>query len=138
MRLIQAACSTLLGLSLAACQPALETSGIFLTDSETQAVRVGMDVRELEALVGPPSYISALDPDLVAYIGTRFEVRLLQNPKPLERRILALDISGGRVQSLVQFSLQDGRQIFPNSNRTPTNGRTISLVEELLGNIGRF
>ena len=138
MRLIRTACLALLGLSLAACQPTLETSGTFLSEAETQAVRVGMDVAELQALVGPPSYTSALDPDLIAYIGTRFEVRLLRDPKPVERRILALDISGGRVQSLVQFDLQDGRQIFPDSNRTPTNGRTISLVEELLGNIGRF
>ena len=128
----------LFGLSLSACQTTIETSGVFLSDQDAQNVRIGMTLDELWALVGPPSYTSAIDADLIAYVGTRFEVRLLRKPKPVDRRILALDVSGGRVQSIVQFDLQDGRQIFPDSNRTPTSGRTISVVEELLGNIGRF
>ncbi len=138
MRLLQASFLFILTLSLSACQQSIETSGTFLSKSESEQLKPGLSQENLEERLGPPSYQSALDPNFIAYIGTRLQIRSLQSPRPIERRIIALDMTGGRIQSVVEVSLRDGRRIYPNQNRTPTNGRTISLIEELVGNIGRF
>lgn len=124
--------------ALSACDRPLTTSGTYLTDSQTQAIGVGTSLEALVELYGPPSYTSPVDPSLVAYIGTRLENRIFQQPRPVDRRIVALDMRGGLVRDLALIDLRDGRQITPSPARTPTNGRTITLVEELLGNIGRF
>ena len=125
-------------LVLSACSHTVETSGIYLSDVQLEKINPGMSSDKVRSLLGSPSYISAIDPDFWAYIGPRLEVRLFQNPVPIERRIIALDLSGGTVRDIVQITLKDGHRIYPNPDRTPTNGRTITLTEELLGNIRRF
>lgn len=125
-------------LALGACQRPLETNGKYLTDAEANTLHRGMSGDQVREQLGAPSYISAIDSNFWAYIGTRSRVRIFSNPEPVERRIIALQISGGVVRDIVQLDIRDGRQIYPNPDRTPTNGRTIGLMEELLGNIGRF
>lgn len=138
MKAIQLSLIACLLWGLSACSQNIETSGTYLLDAQVGQISRGMSAAQVRERLGAPSYISAVDPDFWAYIGTRLEVRLFQNPLPIERRILALDVSGGVVRDLVQISLQDGQQIYPNPDRTPTNGRTITLTEELLGSVRRF
>ena len=125
-------------MTLSACQRSLETNGKYLTDAQADALYRGMSVDAVRTQLGAPSYISAIDENFWAYIGTRSQVRIFDNPKPVERRIVALQISGGVIRDIVQLDIRDGQQIYPNPDRTPTSGRTIGLMEELLGNIGRF
>ena len=125
-------------LSLGSCARPLTTSGTFLSDAQLAQVTPGMPVAQVRELFGAPSYRSALNPNFLAYIGTRLQVRLFAQPEPVERRIFAFDASGGSVSDIVQITLADSQQISPSPERTPTNGRTIGLVEELLGNIRRF
>lgn len=124
--------------TLNACERSLETSGIYLNQAEIDQVTLGMSGAQVQQLFGSPSYISAVDENFWAYIGTKLQVRLFQNPKPVERRILALHISGGKVQDIIVLDLKNAQKIFPNPERTPSSGRTISLLEELLGNVKRF
>ena len=138
MALIRLSLVGIVLLFFSACEQPLETSGRYLTEAEANQIQRGMSKARVQELFGSPSYTSALDEDFWAYIGTKLQTRLFQNPEPIERRIVALDFSGGRVRDIVLVDLKDGRQVFPNADRTPTNGRTISLMEELLGNIGRF
>ena len=125
-------------LILSACNQPIVTNGKWLTDSELEELKVGMTKEELREEIGSPSYISALDDDFWAYIGTKSQVRVFQHPEALERRIIALEFFNDRLRDVVQLTLKDGKVIYPNKDRTPTNGRTISIVEEMLGNIGRF
>ena len=125
-------------LVLSGCTKVVETSGIYLTDAQVDQIQPGIKSEKVIAMFGTPSYTSALDLDFWAYIGTRLETRVFQNPQPIDRRILALDVSGGIVREIIQIDLKDGQQIYPNPNYTPTAGRTISLVEDLFGNIRRF
>ena len=41
------------------------------------------------------------------------------------------------VQSVTGVELADGEQIAMNRNETPTRGRALTVLEQLLGNVGR-
>lgn len=127
-----------LTLILAGCNQPIVTNGKWLMDSQLEEIKVGMTKEELREELGSPSYISALDDDFWAYIGTKSQVRVFQHPLALERRIIAMEFYNDRLRDIVQLTLKDGQVIYPNKDRTPTNGRTISFLEEMLGNIGRF
>ena len=128
----------LLALILSACNQPIITNGKYLTEDQAKTIYVGQSVEALLEEHGTPSYTSAVDENFWAYIGSRSQVRVFQNPLPLERRIFALQIRNGRVADVAFIELKDGKVIYPNTDQTPTNGRTISLTEELIGNIGRF
>ena len=125
-------------LAFSACERPLETNGKYLNDAEAEALRRGLSAEQVREQLGTPSYISAVDKNFWAYVGTRSQMRVFNNPRPVERRIFALRFSNGVVRDIVQLDVRDGRQIYPNPDRTPTSGRTVGLIEELLGNIGRF
>ena len=44
---------------------------------------------------------------------------------------------GDQVASVRTLGLTDGEQIAMNRNETPTRGRALTVLEQLLGNVGR-
>jgi outer membrane protein assembly factor BamE (lipoprotein component of BamABCDE complex) len=57
----------------------------------------------------------------------------------LERSVLVVSFdAGGMVDRTKTYTLEDGQDIDPVSRITPTEGRDLTLLQQLLGNIGRF
>jgi len=53
--------------------------------------------------------------------------------------VVAIDFDkDGVVRDLRRRSLADGEPIQPNPNATPAPGREFSLLEQLIGNFGKF
>ena len=44
----------------------------------------------------------------------------------------------GILAGVRKLNLDDGRPVSPQERSTPTKGRDISLIEQLLGNVGRM
>ena len=51
--------------------------------------------------------------------------------------IVGLAPQGDQVASVRTLGLTDGEQIAMNRNETPTRGRALTVLEQLLGNVGR-
>jgi len=60
------------------------------------------------------------------------------NPKVIKRDIVAIsfDHDTEQVKSVDTFTLQDGRVIAYNTHETPTRGREMTILEQLVGSIG--
>ncbi len=72
----------------------------------------------------PPRAIDFTDPDS----GKRQRIRL---------GVVSFD-EAGLVVTTQTYALEDGRPIDPVDRITPTEGRDLSVLQQLLGNIGKY
>ena len=57
----------------------------------------------------------------------------------LERSIFVVTFDeGDTVQQTKLYTLEDGRVIDPVSRETPTEGRELTVLQQLFGNLGKF
>ena len=50
---------------------------------------------------------------------------------------ITFEPTGDKVAGVRTLGLADGEQIAMNRNETPTRGRALTVLEQLLGNVGR-
>lgn len=130
----------LLGLTLSACASTVATRGN-LTDAERLAeIRLGVSTREdVAGLLGTPSSTGTFDEDVWYYIGQRTEKTAFFKPTVIERKVVAVRFDKqGVVAKIDQLGKDDGQEIELVDRRTPTAGRDLNFLEQILGNVGRF
>ncbi|MDH3595767.1 MAG: outer membrane protein assembly factor BamE [Rhodospirillales bacterium] len=95
--------------------------------------------QDVADLLGSPSAVSTFEDSRWYYIGQKVSQFAFLKPDVLERSILVVSFDGsGRVDRTRTYTLEDGQDIDPVDRITPTEGRDLNLLQELLGNIGRF
>ena len=128
------------GVALAACAPTRQVSGYQAIDKLPRDVKVGMDTKStvLDQL-GSPSAQSTFDPNTWYYITQITAGIGYHKPRVTRRAIVAIsfDKDSEKVTKVENFTLKDGKSLAYNDRETPTRGRELSWVEQLLGNVGR-
>lgn len=131
---------SLAGLS-AACAPTIGSNGFQAIDAKPQDVVAGTDTKEtVLAKLGSPSTTSTFEPDQVWYYISQTTEKYTYNlPKVSTRTVTEITFvpRGDQVASVRTLGLTDGEQIDMNRNETPTRGRELTVLEQLLGNVGR-
>ncbi len=131
---------SLAGLS-AACAPTIGSNGFQAIDAKPQDVVAGTDTKEtVLAKLGSPSTTSTFEPDQVWYYISQTTEKYTYNlPKVSTRTVTEITFvpQGDQVASVRTLGLTDGEQITMNRNETPTRGRELTVLEQLLGNVGR-
>lgn len=90
-------------------------------------------------LLGSPSSTSTFGPEVWYYIYNREKERLLMKPRTLEQQVVEITFdSEGMVKKLRAYNLGDSRSVQYSNEVTPTEGNDLSVMEQFLGNIGRF
>ena len=139
-RPVLAAVAAPLLLAAAACSPVTSTHGFQVVEAKPAEVKVGEDTRStvLERL-GSPSVISTFDPNVWFYVSQSVERKAFFRPRTTLREVTAVTFDKGteKVASVETFDLADGRQVAFAERETPTRGRELTVLEQLLGNIGR-
>ena len=44
----------------------------------------------------------------------------------------------GRVRDIKQYELKDGKEVDMVARKTPTSGKELTVLEQILGNVGKF
>ena len=131
---------SLAGLS-AACAPTIGSNGFQAIDAKPQDVVAGTDTKEtVLAKLGSPSTTWTFEPDQVWYYISQTTEKYTYNlPKVSTRTVTEITFvpQGDQVASVRTLGLTDGEQIAMNRNETPTRGRELTVLEQLLGNVGR-
>ena len=129
-----------LAAALAACAPIRANSGYQAIEHNPKDVKVGMDTKStvLDQL-GSPSTQSTFDPNVWYYVSQDSAQVGYHKPHITKRAIVAItfDKETEKVTKIDTFSLKDGKVLAYNNRETPTRGREISAIEQLLGNVGR-
>jgi outer membrane protein assembly factor BamE (lipoprotein component of BamABCDE complex) len=126
--------------AVSGCAPLRSTTGYQAIDKQPKDIKVGVDTKStvLDQL-GSPSAQSTFDTNVWYYISQNSEVVGYHKAKTTKRSIVAITFekTDEKVTKVDTFSLKDGKVLAYNNRETPTRGRELSVIEQLLGNVGR-
>jgi len=136
-RLILAA---LLPLVLAACAQNVNVRGNLPEPEDLSKITPGVQTREdVASLLGSPSTISTFQDDKWYYIGQKTTQFAFFAPEVLERKIVEISFNpAGTVTASKIYTLEDGQEIDPVDRITPTEGRKLTFMQQIIGNLGKF
>ena len=124
-----------------ACSPIRSNHGYILERGQTQVAPEPMVDTQVSVLAeyGEPSLLGTFDQNVWYYVSSREQVRAFMAPQTQARNVVAVHFSpDGVVQSVDLFTLEHGAEIALVSRETPTRGKTLTFLEQLLGNVGRL
>jgi outer membrane protein assembly factor BamE (lipoprotein component of BamABCDE complex) len=124
---------------LANCSPIVDHRGYLPRQGDMQNLQHGMSKVEVEALLGSPSTTATinLSGDSYYYISSVVEERAFFKPKEVERQVVAIRFNeSDQVESFGHYGLEDGRIINFSSRETPTRGRELNILQQLITNAG--
>lgn len=130
----------LLVLGVGACSATFEDHGYVPTDTDLEAVIVGIDTRDSVAeTIGRPTSFGVLESGGWYYTQSRWRHFAFKAPKVIDRQVVAITYTdAGIVENVERFTLEDGR-VVPLSRRvTDSNVKGISFIAQLMGNFGNF
>lgn len=129
-----------LAVSLVACSPQIATHGNMVDVDALAKIEPGRTNQStVLALLGSPSSQGNFGEPTWYYIGQRTERQAFYRPETIERRVVYIDFEPqGAVKSIGTLSLDDGKKISIVDRETPTAGQRITLLKQLIGNVGRF
>lgn len=136
--LILAAASV--ALAAGACAPTVGSHGFQAVDVKPADIVAGTDSKSsVLAKLGSPSTTSTFEKDKVWYYVSQTTERYTFNQAQVSQRSvteIAFDDTD-KVASVRTLGLEDGQAVAMNGRETPTRGRQLTILEQLLGNVGR-
>ena len=121
-----------------ACTPVNSYQGFQTVDHSPSDVKVGEDTRStVLARLGSPTAVSAFDKDTWYYMSQVQSRTAFYHPRVNKRDVVAIDFRkpDDQVVAVNTYTLKDGRVIAYNNRETPTRGREMSVLEQLLGSV---
>lgn len=127
-------------LGLAACTPTYRNHGYVPPELDLAQVVVGeTTVDTLPGLIGRPSAQGLLTGSGWYYVGSRWRHFGALRPQEERREVVAISFSpDGVVTNVERFGLERGRVITLSRRVTEGSITQISLIRQLLGNLGNF
>jgi outer membrane protein assembly factor BamE (lipoprotein component of BamABCDE complex) len=125
---------------LAACAPQVVQHGHNLDPVSLARITPGVTSREEVArLMGSPSALATFEDGRWYYVTQRRENRSFFQSNITEQEVVTISFDDrGIVQSVNQHGMDQAMAIQPESDITRTLGNELTVVEQLVGNIGRF
>ncbi len=127
-------------LALMGCDNIVDQRGFAATPGSVEKIEIGAQSREdIVRLVGSPSAVATFNPNVWYYISQKQEAYAFLKPKITEQKVMQLTFSDtGRLQGIKRYDLEDAEKITMVSRITPTAGKELTVLEQILGNVGRF
>jgi len=123
-----------------ACTPTVDTRGNLPHPEDLAKITAGKTTREeVQTLLGTPSSTLLYGGESWQYISSTFETTAFFKPELKERKVVAFYFDdAGIVKSVTYRGMEDGKEIVLVDRETPTAGKELGILEQLMGNIGRF
>lgn len=127
-------------MALGACAPRIDTRGNLPDPERLAEVKPGLLTRdEVANILGSPSTIATFDEETWYYISKRTETVAFLEPEIGERMVVIVRFdSKGVVSGVETLGVEDGRVVRPVDRKTPTAGNELTILDQLIGNFGRF
>jgi outer membrane protein assembly factor BamE (lipoprotein component of BamABCDE complex) len=122
------------------CAPITAYHGFQAVEANPKDIKAGVDSKAtVSERLGSPSAVASFEPNTWYYISAVTDQVAFRRPVTRKRDIVAISFSktGDMVEKVDTFTLKDGRIISYNGRETPTRGREMTVLEQLLGNVGR-
>jgi len=126
--------------ALGGCENTVDLRGFAATPGSVEKLEVGAQSREdVVRLIGSPSAVATFNPNVWYYISETQEYWAFTKPKISSQRVIQVTFNeSGRLEAIKNYDLKDAQNIQMVSRITPTSGKELTILEQVLGNVGRF
>ena len=142
LQILRAGSILLLCAGLVACQSVarVDKRGYVQSRPVDERIVVGQSSREdVRDWLGSPSTVSSFPPETWYYISRQKETVAFLEPDLVEQQVVRIEFNAeGKVSNIENFMRDAVREVQYVDRETPTEGRSLGLMEQLLGNLGRF
>lgn len=127
-------------LAVAACESSTAIRGFAPSPGSVDKLEVNTQSREdVQRLIGSPSAVATFNPNVWYYISQKQESWGPKRPWISEQNVIQITFNdSGRISSLKYYDLEDAKDITMVARITPTSGKELTVLEQLLGNVGKF
>ena len=127
-------------LCVAACTPKKQTHGYMPIPSQVALLKPGVSTKaQVVDLIGTPAFINDFADNRWNYVAFRTEQIGFEKPDIVDYEVLQLIFGKDQVlQSLQQGDRDTLIAVQYDEEATPASGREMGLMEQFLGNIGKF
>lgn len=129
-----------LALFAGACTPSVDLRGNLPSPDSLAQIKPGKTTRdEVQQLLGTPSSTATFGDESWQYISARTETTAFFKPEVKDRKVVSIAFDrSGVVKEVQQRGLEDGIAVKSVDRETPTAGKELSILEQLVGNVGKF
>ena len=121
------------------CSGNLNEHGNLPKPGEVASIEVGSTTRaQVQARLGTPAAVAAFDDNSWYYLGSSVEKFMFFDPEVVKRDLIVIRFDDDVVSAIDHLDKDDGRDIAVVARETETRGRSFSLLQQLIGNLGRF
>lgn len=126
-------------LLVTACTPMQATRGNIVEDYRMAEIVPGVSSRTnvLQSL-GSPTTVAPFDDNVWYYIGQKTEKRGIFDPKVVDKKVVVVAFGEDGVVQAIDKVDSDMIDVPHVRRKTPTSGNDITVMEQLIGNVGRF
>ena len=123
-----------------ACAPNVATRGNSPDPDKLAEIVPGEATRDdVAALLGSPSSAATFGEEIWYYIAARVETVAFNEPEVIDQQVVAIRFSeDGLVTAIDTYGMDDARAVEIVDRVTPTSGKEVTILQQLLGNVGRF
>ena len=125
-------------LGAASCAPEVNLRGHVPNPESLAQIKPGQQTRnQVLDMLGSPTAIGTFEDTRWYYITRKTEQLAFYDPDLVEAIVVLVEFDqAGFVKQVAHMSNDEARDIDPVSRTTPTKGREMSMIEQLLGNLG--
>ncbi len=124
----------------AGCTETIHSRGNMPDPEVVAQITPGKQTRsDVTRLLGTPSTIATFEREVWLYIGGRVKSKSFFTPEILERKIVAIEFDkSGIVSEVLNHDASKVKNIKLVERETPTKGKEMTVLQQLVGNVGRF
>ncbi|MBT5051109.1 MAG: outer membrane protein assembly factor BamE [Rhodospirillaceae bacterium] len=137
-RLILAA--VLAGFGTAACEEVVDVRGNMPHPAVVSQIKPGFHKKsDVENMLGTPSAVATFKKETWYYIGGRVKTVAFFKPEVLDRKVVIVRFDKkGIVSKINARNVAKDKKIHLVERETPTKGKDLTIIQQLIGNLGRF
>ena len=124
----------------AACENMTDIRGFAPAPGAVDKLEVGTQSREdVQRLIGSPSAVATFNPNVWYYISEKQEGWGPAKPWITDQNVIQITFNeSGRVDKIKYYDMKDAQNITMVARITPTSGKELTVLEQILGNVGKF
>ena len=122
------------------CSPTVDTRGNLPAPAALAKIVVGeTNEEQAQSILGTPSTVTTYGDLTWHYVYQKIETVSFFKPKELDYVTVTLVFDGdGKVKSISRLGKKDRKNVETVTRETPTAGKEYSVIEQLIGNVGKF
>jgi outer membrane protein assembly factor BamE (lipoprotein component of BamABCDE complex) len=135
-----ALCAIVAMFGVTACEEQVNVRGNLPHEADIAKIRKGFHKkRDIENLLGTPSAVATFKKETWYYIGGRVKTLSFFKPEFLDRKVVIVKFNdSGVVDTVEARDAPKDKDIKLVERETPTKGRDLTVIQQLIGNVGRF